>query len=246
MTAALTLAGGPVMKAPHVYVAFWGSSWQSRAVVGTDHGYRYTSATVRRYVRSFFASIGSSSWARTLTQYQSGRTQPAQLVGTYVDVRAIPRRVTMTQIAREADRAWHHFGSPDPANSIIVVLTPKGHTPSIGRLCGYHDVARHAPYIYIPFVPDTPGCGRDGVNPPDATGRGYLDGYSIIGAHELAETITDPTFTGWYDRTGNEIADRCAWTAPLGDVMTPAGLFGVPSLWSNQTQSCVLPERSAA
>ena len=34
---------------------------------------------------------------------------------------------------------------------------------------------------------------------------------SII-AHELEEAVTDPVFSGWYDRTGQENADKCAWT----------------------------------
>ena len=33
---------------------------------------------------------------------------------------------------------------------------------------------------------------------------------SII-AHEIEEAVTDPILTGWYDRTGYENADKCAW-----------------------------------
>ena len=34
---------------------------------------------------------------------------------------------------------------------------------------------------------------------------------SII-AHELEETVTDPDLNAWYDRSGAENGDKCAWT----------------------------------
>jgi hypothetical protein len=30
--------------------------------------------------------------------------------------------------------------------------------------------------------------------------------------HELDETLTDPYLTAWYDASGAESADKCAWT----------------------------------
>lgn len=33
---------------------------------------------------------------------------------------------------------------------------------------------------------------------------------SVI-AHELEETVTDPDLNAWYDWSGNENADKCAW-----------------------------------
>jgi hypothetical protein len=34
---------------------------------------------------------------------------------------------------------------------------------------------------------------------------------SVI-AHELEETTTDPDLNAWYDNSGMENADKCAWT----------------------------------
>jgi hypothetical protein len=33
-----------------------------------------------------------------------------------------------------------------------------------------------------------------------------------ISAHELEEAVTDPDLNAWYDRRGEENADKCAWT----------------------------------
>ena len=43
---------------------------------------------------------------------------------------------------------------------------------------------------------------------------------SII-AHEQEEAISDPDLNAWYDRRGEENADKCAWT--FGTVYGPSG-----------------------
>jgi hypothetical protein len=35
---------------------------------------------------------------------------------------------------------------------------------------------------------------------------------SSVMVHEVDETLTDPTFNAWYDSTGAESADKCAWS----------------------------------
>ena len=42
---------------------------------------------------------------------------------------------------------------------------------------------------------------------------------SIV-AHEMEEAISDPDLNAWYDRRGNENADKCAWT--FGTMSTAA------------------------
>jgi hypothetical protein len=38
------------------------------------------------------------------------------------------------------------------------------------------------------------------------------DAMASIIAHELEESATDPDLNAWYDRRGQENADKCAWT----------------------------------
>ena len=40
-------------------------------------------------------------------------------------------------------------------------------------------------------------------------------------AHELSEAVTDPDLNAWFDRRGNENADKCAWN--FGATQTQAG-----------------------
>jgi len=86
-------------------------------------------------------------------------------------------------------------------------------------------------FTNLPYLPDAgTSCGANSVSGP-------LDGVSIVGGHEQAETETDPQLSAWYDSSGNEIGDKCAWIN-LG-VNPAAGGFPTQPLWSNAVKGCV-------
>jgi hypothetical protein len=43
-------------------------------------------------------------------------------------------------------------------------------------------------------------------------GSSGADGMASIIAHELEEAASDPELNAWYDGSGAENADKCAWT----------------------------------
>ena len=47
---------------------------------------------------------------------------------------------------------------------------------------------------------------------------------SVI-AHELEETTTDPDLNAWYDSSGAENADKCAWTFGSAQTLLPSGAY---------------------
>jgi hypothetical protein len=47
---------------------------------------------------------------------------------------------------------------------------------------------------------------------------------SVI-AHELEEANTDPDLNAWYDSSGAENADKCAWTFGSGQTRLPSGAY---------------------
>jgi len=52
--------------------------------------------------------------------------------------------------------------------------------------------------------------------------------------HETCNTVTNPV-NGWYDSTGNQVCDKCAWSpTPFLD-----GGDGYQYVWSNQLMGCV-------
>jgi hypothetical protein len=56
--------------------------------------------------------------------------------------------------------------------------------------------------------------GDSGCDPQDNSGL-HSQGLAAIAnvtGHELSETRTDPALNAWYDSSGSENADKCAWS----------------------------------
>ncbi|HET7339287.1 MAG TPA: hypothetical protein VFK22_07040 [Candidatus Dormibacteraeota bacterium] len=240
--------GGPVSTAAAVYIVFWGSQWSAS---GADES----------YVTGFFGNVGGSSWGNTTKQYcenaangatscSSGLPAPGnatkQLAGVWNDTtNPVPSSPTQSQIANEAANLAANFNVTPNANDDFMVFTPSGHSQSgFGtQWCAYHSSSGSLSYSYMPYQPDAgTACGMNFVNGGSA---GYFDGFSIVGGHEYAETITDPEpNSGWLDGRGSEIGDKCAWLSSGSGAATDISLGGssyaVQSLWSNAVAGCVI------
>ena len=175
-------------------------------------------------------------------QHQPGRHhQPvAAAGGTWYDTSSQPpASYAQADVANEALRAVAHFGYNVDANYFVV--TPHGVTTSgFGtQFCAYHSSATSGSgpvsYTDLPYIPDAgTNCGQGSVNSP-----GTLDGVTIVGGHEEAETQTDPfPNSGWVDSTGAENGDKCAWIG-LANTTLNGGTFPTQPLWSNASSSCV-------
>jgi len=263
----LSSHGGAIETTPVVFIVYWGAQWATGFSTGG-----YSSAQAQNYVQRFFANVGGSSWSNSTTQYcenvASGRTNCAgvggainvtnprgQLGGTWTDTSALPSRLGTTSIADEALRAAAHFGYN--ANADYMVFTPSGHSTSgFGtQFCAWHSSTSSASgqvsFSNMPYQPDAgASCGMGFVNTSNSSfGNGYFDGFSIVGGHEYAETITDPfPSTGWLDGSGAENGDKCAWIGSgqgaAANISLGGNSFAVQSLWSNAfnsgTGGCVL------
>ncbi|MBV8298193.1 MAG: hypothetical protein JO083_01345 [Candidatus Eremiobacteraeota bacterium] len=233
----LTYHGGPVQTDPKIYVVYWGSSWNSST--GDPKG-------LRSYYNGFLSIIGGSKWLNTVTQYTQSNgqhvgNQTGSFVGSYVDTSSSPpSRPTQSQLAAEAAKAAAHYGDYS-VNASYVVALPHGIRPSgFGtQYCAWHSATTVSgkgtiAYTNSPYYPDVGySCGAGSVNNP-----GTLDGVSIVGGHEQAETETDPQpNSGWLDSGGSEIGDKCAWTG-LEDNPN-AGGYPTQPLWSNANNGCV-------
>ena len=214
--------GGPVQTAPKVYVVYWG--WTSDP------------SGEQSYLNNFLSSVGGTSWLSTVNQYGSGSN--STLSGTWSDPTSVPSHPSDSAIQAEAAKAASHFGAGTSVDVQIVVATPTGHsTRGFGtQWCAYHGAVSSSPnitYTDLPYMTDAgSSCGANSV-------RSNLDGVSIVEGHELAETITDPLLNAWYDSSGAEIGDKCAWIN-LSTISTSKGTFAVQPLWSNSAGGCVL------
>jgi hypothetical protein len=83
----------------------------------------------------------------------------------------------------------------------------------------------------MPNIDAEPGC-----DPADTYGTGHSQGLAAVAnvtAHELAETITDPRNGGWYDSSGAENGDKCAWSFASPVTLKNGSTWKLQMEWSN-------------
>ena len=238
MQSPLRYHGGDVQTNPKIFVVYWGFASDPNGEAAR--------------LTAFLKAIGASSWLNTVAQYyQKPSTHisnvSGQLKGAWTDTtNPIPAHPTDAQVADESIRLAEHFGVYSP-NAAYIVATASGHNihgfPN--QFCAYHgSIPTHGTiiaYTNLPYQSDAGQyCGAGSVNNGAA---GKIDGVTIVGGHELAETQTDPGTSqyggGWWDGGGNEIGDKCAWVN-LKDVSFGSfGSFPTQPLYSNSANACV-------
>ncbi|MFI9724039.1 Ig domain-containing protein [Streptomyces sp. NPDC052396] len=257
---------------PKVYIVYWGSQWGS-AGKGADGNVTLSNDPdhAAPYQQSFFKGLGTKgeSWSGVMTQYcesvtagathcpadapHVGIPQGDALAGVWVDnSAAAPQAATEPEIAAEAAAAAKHFGNTNPArnrNVQYVITTAKGMDPDhwheLNSWCAWHTFGRTGygtvAYTLMPYLTDYKYCGTNWINPGP---RGRLDGWSLLGGHEYAETITDQNaIGGWIDPAGQENGDKCQWITQgtpggLFNLQLATGSFAVQTTWSNDQHTC--------
>ena len=239
----LTYNGGSVQHSPHLYLLLWGPHWSSDS----------SQAASAAYMESFYAGLGTEpkdSWSTITSLYGDSSGYPtftgSVYQGAFQDTSTPPAGVGQSQPAAEADAFASSDGITDLANAQIVVATQSGTCPQgfyspncnggSGNYCAWHSNSNE-PYTNLPYILDAGGgCGEDIL-------QSQYDGFSIVGGHEYAETITDPfPVSGWWDPSdpfGGEIGDKCAWRDPVSGnidiaaVALSTGTFAMQPLFDN-------------
>lgn len=217
--------GGPVLVSAKVTFIFW----------GFGSGNSYTSG-----VQSFRTS-GIYNYSRMLSQYRNaGASSPTNFSGQadVFDTSTPPVNVTDATVQSEVKKYFH--GAYD-ANTIYEVVIPSGSYSSDGTstscggpslaYCAYHgnfSDGSDVKYAIIPY-PSCSGCQTSGFSVNQNT-----DHFVV---HETREATSDPDLNAWYDRSGNEADDKCAWSpTPFIDQTTG---FAYQYEWSNANGGCV-------
>ena len=252
------IGGIGVETAPKVYLVLWGSQWNNNDPSG-EAG----------ILQSFYTGVGGSSWLNSVTQYcqdvasgtvfcngagQAAGNPSSILAGVWADNGGTaPSRPRQSQLAAEAVRAAQHFGNTTAASNAsvqYVIATATGNNSrGFGtQYCAYHSATSstvgNVAYTNLPYITDAgASCGAN------FNGLGPDAGITIVGGHEMGETITDQFPNGgWLDSGGAENGDKCAWISSgqgaAANINLSTGTFAVQSLWSNASNSgsggCVL------
>eukprot|EP00898_Chlorokybus_atmophyticus_P005729 jgi/Chlat1/6157/Chrsp41S05704 len=218
---------GPVMgqgRPVNVYYAFYGN-WVSLP---------YSSYNTRATLASLAQGIGSTWWWRNIesrytTDFSLGYSPVVYQGSVFYNGYFYGQTITDSQVqilARNAALSPYFGGWVDP-NGVYFVITDNTVTISgfCTKHCGWHTYdGYNMKYAFIGnSATRCPGsCGGPlAYRPTSAPNDWAADMMASVLAHELMEAHSDPRLNAYKDLSGNENADKCAWT--YGYTYTYAG-----------------------
>jgi hypothetical protein len=225
---------GPVIVSAKVVDIFWGPSFSNP--VSLDYAYAQSLIAFRN-------QFGTTPEYNVITQYygSNGFVQLSNLgsgTADWFDSSTPPTNVTDAAVRSKIQTylATHAFNS----STIYEVFLPStsysssGSSTSCGgpslAYCEYHSAftsgASTIKYTVQPYA----SCGACKVS-----GWTAAQSQEHLVSLSTRATVINPTGNNWYDSTGIELADKCAWSpAPFLD-----GGYGYSYFWSLATSSCV-------
>jgi hypothetical protein len=219
----MTYHGGKIMPTAVTESIFWGSSW------GSSPGDKITG------MDSWYSGFIGSNYAKTSDEYTGSNGQVGantSSLGHVIDLSASTGGGSTSAILAEVCKV---IPNPDGSgNGYYAVYsdTPRGHA----QYCAWHSYGTcGGTPVQFAFFFNLDGDA--GCDPQDASGLHSqgLAALANVSGHELSEARTDPANPGaWYDSTGAENGDKCAWTfgAPL--VTFSNGIhWKIQGEWSN-------------
>jgi hypothetical protein len=229
--------GGPVMTATKNVYYIWYGNWSGN--------------TATSILTTLAQSIGGSPYFNINTTYTNltgmSVSNSVAYKGSTTDNYSLGKSLSDANIATIVANAIGGGKLALDVNGVYFVLTSADVNETSGfctQYCGWHTYGtmNNTPvkYAFIGNPDRCPSACEAQSNSPN--GNPGADGMASIISHELEEASTDPQLNAWYDRSGAENADKCAWTfgatktAPNGSAynMTLGGLnFLIQRNWVN-------------
>ena len=233
----LTYHGGDVINTAKVVCIFWGPTWASG---GSDNSRATT-------IQSFRNQLGTSSHYSMLTQYyDSAYINTTNLAGSQPDwfdtTNPLPSTGNVTDSVVRSEVARYTNAHGINSSTIYEVFLPKyvpgttklvyssdGSSTSCGgpglAYCAYHSSTGSTKYSIEPY-PSCSGC--------QVSGWTVVQNMTHFMVHETREAVTDANGNAWYDSSGYEADDKCAWTG-----LFISNGYGYQPEWSNAAGGCV-------
>jgi hypothetical protein len=212
-TSPLIYHGGPLIGTPHVYIIWYGNWNQNN---GTDN------AGGQQIIRDWADNIGGTPhFAINSSKSTNGYSITGNVTfNPFAD--ETTDTGTKTKL-RDADiqsivnNAINSGRLPYDAAGVYFVITSSNVSETSGfcnRYCGWHTYGNLTRgRVRYSFVGNAArclsSCAPQTVSP---NGNPGIDAAISVLTHELEEATTDPDLNAWYDSSGAEDADKCAWT----------------------------------
>ncbi|HEV7206414.1 MAG TPA: hypothetical protein VGN18_17545 [Jatrophihabitans sp.] len=208
----MTYHGGVIMPTATSTAIFWGPSWSNSTFVGD----KITG------LDSWYTGQSGSNYARTSDEYTGSNGQVGATLshtGHIIDASTASGGGSTSVILNEVARALAaNNQKPDPSgNGYYPVYTDVKRGSA--QYCAWHSSGTVSG-VRVEFAFFFNLDGDAGCDPQDSSGLHSqgLAALANVTAHELSEARSDPASPGaWYDGSGAENGDKCAWTfgAPL-------------------------------
>lgn len=166
------------------------------------------------------------------------------------DTQAYPESPLLDiDMQHEVTRAQSVNGWSSSINNIFFVFTQKSedlcfdstHAQCASNyFCAYHSsFGSNTLYAAMPYA------ASFSCNPGSSPNNNDADQTINVTSHEQIEAATDPLGNAWYDSTGAEIGDKCAWTfgtknSSGGDVTWNGHSYILQKEWDNKVTGCVM------
>ncbi|MFO0747808.1 MAG: hypothetical protein U1F43_19400 [Myxococcota bacterium] len=199
--------GGPVMLGTIGIYYIWYGDWSTNSAVGI--------------LEDFAANLGGSPYWNINTSYNNGAatalSNSVAFKGSTTDAYSLGKNLTDANFATIVASAINSGRLPKDATGIYFVLTSADVNAKSGfcsQYCGWHThTTVGGSDIKFAFVGNADRCPSSCLEQTvGPNGNAGADGMASIIAHEAEEAATDPDLNAWYDNTGAENADKCAWT----------------------------------
>jgi hypothetical protein len=217
--------GGALIGTPTIYIIWYGNWNQNNGSKGdTPQG----QALITQWAHDIG---GSPYYALNASLSRSGGTTITGNVnyGAETTDSGTSTRLSDQNIQTIVKNAISSGRLPYNSNGVYFVITSSNVTARSGfctRYCGWHTtttLSGNGPLRYS-FVGNASrclsSCAAQSTSPNGLPG---IDGAISVLAHELEEANTDPDLNAWYDSSGAENADKCAWTFGHAQFTAPNG-----------------------
>jgi hypothetical protein len=210
----LSYHSGPVISNAGFWALYWNSSVAN--ATQTSPGYTTLSAQIDAFITSFGNDSNYSSSVTTddfsiVQQYGTPIWSTVHNWGAYVASQQTKSSISDSGIRGFITGLFNNGKVQAATNIIYGVYLPPGmrvmmNGSSCSSFCGYHGHFSYGGvdirYAVFPYL-NCSACKLSNLT--------VADMMTIVASHEIREAVTDPQLNAWYDNSGYEADDKCAW-----------------------------------